>query len=79
MKKKYNPFKMWGSWIGFFISYTFTYYKLLGITTVSIKNIISSFSFNEGYIAPLGLVTIIMTTIGFLTGWGIHSLFRRLK
>ena len=90
-KKSYNPFKMWGSWIGLGI----------GVISMLTPSINSSF-FGEGgggifgsivgFLAypliafinnntgnPIGILLafIYMPSLGFLIGWGIHSLFRK--
>jgi len=71
-KKNYNPFKMWGSYIGFliFISPIF----LLG--NIAGGNALLSLEPDA-----LGLYTFIfgLGVVGFLVGWGIHSLIRRNK
>ena len=88
-KKSYNPFKMWGSWIGALIGFFVDIIpsKLSGGTRgfVSgldmIQLIIMSFSnsnlFYSLYLFIFWLFVVIF--FGFLLGWGIHSLFRRLK
>jgi hypothetical protein len=73
MNKSYNPFKMWGSYVGAIISFL-------------LMNWIFEYSLNKGdwmtkmqlegagpvqhLIAPL--------IVGFLVGWGIHSLIRKI-
>lgn len=81
MKNK-NPFKMWGSWIGVLIGvFIFVQYELscidiggsgcimnpdIWLVFTTIKNI-----------GVLGLI--LLTTLGFLLGWGITALWRKYK
>jgi len=77
-EKKYNPFKMWGSWIGLAIFY------LIHLINTSLDPF-------ECCFRPCGigfLVTscsfviksnIFVLLVGFLIGWGIHSLIRRIR
>jgi hypothetical protein len=66
-KKLYNPFKMWGSWVGI------PFGGLLGFMVAA--NSISPESLNEIFWQYMisGLI------IGFLFGWGVHSIFRKLR
>ncbi|MBU0958212.1 MAG: hypothetical protein KKF56_05380 [Nanoarchaeota archaeon] len=72
-RKSYNPFKMWGAWVGTI---------LLGIWYwVQIPNVINKpinqfFSFIRGDFAIEYLILGIYLIIGFLLGWGIHSIVR---
>ena len=96
IKKHYNPFKMWGSWLGAFVGFIGTYLVL----TIQYSNIRGEFGFlcaNAGgrdfcstfmdfvmqELLPLpmmgGMVNYIGLILGFLLGWGIHSLIRRYK
>ena len=76
-EKSYNPFKMWGAWVGAvagFIFCVFSWYP------IKIFNIIFNINILEQpeiivYIVVYGFWVI----IGFLMGWGIHSLVRKLK
>jgi len=63
-KKSYNPFKMLGSWIGGVVLSSIFWYSWI-IESISIKS-------SVGFI-------LILFGLGFLVGWGIHSLIRRLK
>jgi len=65
-KKSYNPFKMWGSWVGAFIA------LLIGLITIAFG------IFTGNYLETVGY-RFILLTFGFLIGWGIHSLIRRYK
>lgn len=67
IKKSYNPFKMWGSWI------------------VGIIGMVEGFNILVGRISPENINQYFWQSviggffIGFLIGWGIHSLFRKLS
>jgi hypothetical protein len=75
MAKHYNPFKMWGAWVG----------AVLGISlpwVLAFFNIRPFFGGSDPmgqaisqviFGIPLGII------LGFLVGWGIHSLVRKLK
>jgi len=69
-RRKYNPFKMWGSWVGALGLIAVVYLwlgKCLGVSGACEIPI-------QGYIAyPVIFI------IGFLAGWAIHSLIRKLK
>ena len=79
MKKTYNPFKMWGSYVGAII---------LGISAVLLQILAMNHAFREFLLGNV-LVSImidnmvlrifIFAIVGFLLGWGIHSLIRRLR
>ncbi|MEK6878706.1 MAG: hypothetical protein AABY22_03815 [Nanoarchaeota archaeon] len=76
-KKSYNPFKMWGSYVGAIIGFFFIplpfplggaitgYYIIVNATSNLLMPIIW-FWFLGG------------TLIGFFIGWTIHSIFRKL-
>ena len=66
MKKKYNPFKMWGSWVGAGIGLIFGYMK-----TPCLRDSLVDYCKFYPHWYILGIV------IGFLIGWGIHSLIRK--
>jgi len=64
-QKSYNPFKMWGSWVGGGIGLLFTIFLIYVDTRfIASKNII----FLSGLIIS-----------PFLLGWVIHSLIRGIK
>lgn len=78
-KKSYNPFKMWGSWIGGITGIIFGY-KSLELVVFDFYDVL----FFVTKTIPIELFgniqsAIIHGTLGFLIGWGIHSLFRRFK
>ncbi len=66
-KKSYNPFKMLGAWVGFAlgISPLFMFPNL----NIDLSNL------SVDFISIIGLFGI----IGFLIGWGIHSLIRKVR
>lgn len=68
MRKKvsYNPFKMLGSWIGAIIIFTF-----------SIIDIFTTLISKSGVMIRINLLSHIFGIfVGFLIGWGIHSLIK---
>ena len=80
MKKSYNPFKMWGSYVGiitYLISQTGT------IINILVDNPRWNTSFNA--LCPSSGTCIefpeifVYIILSFLVGWGIHSLFRKLS
>jgi len=90
MAKTYNPFKMWGAWFGAVSGFTLIglvilYFFITDIDTLRNANppltgICSNIS---GFFSGLGCVMFffflsifIILFVGFLLGWGIHSLFR---
>ena len=82
-KKSYNPFKMWGSYVGALIfSFFIVFYGFAFPTSKFISDYFEIF-FGTG-VSPNIIVSIILIIIpffiiGFLVGWGIHSIFRALK
>ena len=79
-RKSYNPFKMWGAWVGayllgFFISFFTVINK--SHSDIFITAIEQSW-FWLGELQPV-IYTTTVSLYGFLIGWGIHSLFRRFR
>lgn len=84
--KSYNPFKMWGSYVGGVIG-LMAYFLLGYLNPIAI--LISAFIPNEQQLSQLlgdsGIIFILFSIlvsniiIGFLIGWGIHSLIRKLE
>lgn len=83
MKKSYNPFKMFGAYLGAIVgvlaswlfpvkgatSYNFyEIFNLVGISGISMEGLYNLFIYSI-----IGLV------IGFIIGWIIHSAFRLFK
>jgi len=67
MKKSYNPLKMWGSWVGsilFLMLMKILYPQTLINSAYGFETII----YGGGYLI-----------LGFLLGWGIHSLVRAIR
>jgi len=69
MNKKYNPFKMWGSYIVAFI--------FLGIAYFNSQNCSPSPTAICGGYSLAGYT--IRLLIGFLIGWAINAGYRKLK
>jgi len=77
---------MWGSWFVAFFASIFVANKRYGISTpgsnvfIKIGQGLSETLDNlESVIATAPVHFIILFGIGFLIGWGIHSLIRRVK
>jgi len=68
-KKSYNPFKMWGSYLGLVLS------LILPLSTILSKFITLDWLFPIIYTNPIAIL--FQSILGFLIGWKIHSLFRR--
>lgn len=80
MKKNYNPFKMWGSWAGTIVGLIFFVYPL----DINGNPLLPNYIANNTGLKLLGLLFPIGSFIlfligGFLVGYGIHSLIRRLR
>jgi len=81
-KKSYNPFKLWGSYVGALIGLGLYLLDILVIAKSRgsagiIENIFRSFmSIDMGFMwyAPL-----IMVILGFLIGYAIHALIRAIR
>lgn len=78
IKKNYNPFKMLGSYAGLIILPL----VLASLTNFNntpyfqkIMNFIAGLIFFEGVIGFI--MSFLILAIGFLFGWGIHSLIRK--
>lgn len=75
-KKSYNPFKMWGSYVGGIISLIYfffsTKYNLFDARDIILKLGFGLDTQTQGFITG----TILMLIIGFIIGWLIHSIFR---
>ena len=69
-KKNYNPFKMWGSYVGLIILGIFGFQFCLDLGfTGSCPSFLGLFKTQMAY-----LRFIIFGVVGFLIGYGIHSL-----
>lgn len=80
MGKKYNPFKMWGSYFGVVIGFL-SWYLSFHVSSISnsflgtsLRNFLGSSNMANSMIAIF-----VFPIIGFLLGWGIHSLIRSMK
>lgn len=74
-KKSYNPFTMWGSYIGALFGMSI---NLLCYPVLKNYNTCDFFWTFEMLNTNLGLYWFMgLTLSGFLAGWGIHSLIRR--
>ena len=85
-KKSYNPFKMWGSYVGFVIGLLIAFLPMIfclspqGGGCSPVDNIYSLTNFLEGINHLFtGVYYIIVPILGFLLGWGIHLLIRSLN
>ncbi len=67
MVKMYNPFKMWGSYLGFIVALVITFFGHL-----------QCFATCPFWIIRVE-VSVAYLIIGFIVGWGIHSLVRNRK
>lgn len=78
-KKKYNPFKMWGSWVGVVVINIY-YYFSTKYMWFDMRDILLGVGFTLSSVTG-GHVTAIFLNIilGFLIGWGIQSLIRKRK
>ena len=76
MKNKkilYNPFKMWGSWVGFLIG---SFFAGIEIGYISFQDYFGLILFED---LSKSFTLYWFLIVGFFIGWGIHSIFRRLK
>ena len=95
MKKTYNPFKMLGSWVGAVLGTIFSATNLfmLGVFWTLFGSLISfgmcpdrdmGLYFANICRGTYGSIQIIFgmvfpIVLGFLIGWGIHSVIRRIR
>lgn len=88
--KSYNPFKMWGSWLGTVIyplilmgsvvSYEKTLYPIVAFPYEFIIQIFNNMRpeiISNGFFFFIMVITALIE--GFLIGWAIHSLVRKLR
>lgn len=84
-KKLYNPFKMWGSYVGAIIGLIYQIGTILSLFGKQYIFFIDITLVAEGniFLVILGVFNLIMMIIGIvigtLIGWGIHGLIRRLR
>ena len=75
-KKSYNPFKMWGSYVGLVLALILTY---ITITTIMLGDVKLIFTLEGLKFFFLNIKSYIVIPIGFLIGYGIHVLIRGLR
>lgn len=79
-KKSYNPFEMWGSYVGglvgWFSSSIINNMKYMEEFCPDTANIVDCAS---PLGAPAGIMLFVYIIVGFFIGWGVHSLFRKFK
>jgi len=75
LTKLYNPFKMWGSWVGAVVGYFSVIPSIIILIVFGLC--IGEFCENSGAVAGF-FSKIIPAILGFFLGWGIHSLVKRL-
>lgn len=86
--KSYNPFRMWGSYVGAILSYLFFVF-IIRCPIITLFNS-SCRTWQTAFLVALGyndyhnkytftglIIFIVIISIGFLVGWGVTSLFRR--
>ena len=74
MKKKYNPFKMWGSYIGFLIGFLWVGLRRFSGFGCSERMGILVFT-QDPTCVPLFLISALIP--GFFIGWGINAWIRK--
>ncbi len=89
IKKSYNPFKMWGSWVGAIIIFGYFLSGIIEKTTREGFFTCDTFGGPQGgnspqcsffeFIAGPMIFVYLGVIAGFLLGWGIHSLIRKAK
>jgi len=77
MKKKYNPFKMWGSYVGYVILVSLAIWTLTG-TFLQRAYTFQDFTLALKYPYIISIF-VLYGSIGFLIGWAINSLWRKYK
>jgi hypothetical protein len=86
--KNYNPFKMWGSYVGAFlfliigtVYFTPLFHNILAnCHSILQDNGVTQTNCFYDPTEPLSVILgILMFIPGFLLGWGIHSLVRALR
>jgi len=77
MSESYNPFRMWGAWLGAVLFGLFSLSICMIVPICALINNVLKFHPDSiyGYVFS-GIVP--LAILGFLIGWGVHSLVRRL-
>ncbi len=78
-KKGFNPFKMWGSYVGVVALIISLSFIKIGFFdgTIPLTAIIFVGAFKQPI--PFLFIAIAVIVSGFLLGWGIHSIFRAMR
>jgi len=76
-KKSYNPFKMWGSYVGTFIGFVIG--TAINFSIIELLPTENLFKVMTDLIIQNFLNISLYLIVGFLIGWAIHSLIRRLR
>ena len=90
VKKSFNPFKMWGAWVGLVLglvvgilgALTVLSYEIEGFMRCDGINFFTSLPMCSGVVSGdilMFLAQLIYPIIGLLIGWGIHSLIRVVR
>ena len=78
----YNPFKLWGSYVGLVIVISSTWLIIPALPAMMIMSLlglcVGEFCTDGGNMPYVLYLFIIQGILGFLLGWGIHSLIRRI-
>ncbi len=73
-KVKYNPFKMFGSYVGLILFFV--------MAIEGCWSVLFGYDYNMTFFGiftiPASIFVLIIAFLGFIIGWGIHSLFRYL-
>lgn len=84
MKKKYNPFRMWGSYAGAVIGIILSWNFLVPVIKTNAWFTPKMYGgcdltgfCSDAMATPYPIYVLLI--VGFLLGWGIHSLFRRFN
>ena len=79
INKSYNPFKMWGSWVGFILGFFWMFIESKISGKYDIPFIIERILPAGGEMGYGYIYLVIYMVLGFIIGWGVHSLIRKSK